>query len=165
MAAAERARLKVAEAQRVPSAVRLSAGLILWYPFRRVVRDTEKLVACLTHLEALPASVLLEGDLRKIPESLRDLFRKMCEVIRMSEALGLHKTRLLAASIDQLGKLGQELTGFADRYEDALKKLRSRVSADEAVHYQEAFEAYQRCDPTPEQATDEDVKREQLLHF
>jgi hypothetical protein len=54
MAAAERARLKVAEAQRrVPSGVRLFAGAILWLPFRTVVRDTGKLVACLTKLEAL----------------------------------------------------------------------------------------------------------------
>jgi hypothetical protein len=165
MAAAERARLKVAEAQRrVPSGVRLFAGVILWLPFRTVVRDTEKLVACLTRLEALPSSVLVEDDLNRIPASLRDLFKKMCEVIQMSEALDLHKTRILGNSINRLGELSQQVSGFADRYEDAQRKVLSRVSKDEAVHYKDAFDAYEHCEPAPEQATDEDVKRE-LLHF
>jgi hypothetical protein len=165
MAAAERARLKVAEAQRgLPAGVRLFAGVILWSPFRRVVRDTERLVECLTKLEALPSSVLVQDDLKKIPVSLRDLFRKMCEVIQISEALDLHKTRMLGTSISRLGELSQQVSGFADRYEDAQRKILSRVSNDEAVHYKDAFEAYEHCEPAAEQATDEDVKRE-LLHF
>lgn len=165
MAAAERARLKVAKAQgRVSTGVRLFASVILWPSFYTVVRDTEKLVICLSQLETLPSSVLLEEDLQRIPESLRDLFRKMCGVIQKSEALGLHRSRLLRVYIGRLGELGQQISGFADRFEDAQTKLQTRVSADEALHYKEAFEAYERCEPASEQATDEDVKRE-ILRF
>jgi hypothetical protein len=165
MAAAERARLKITQAQRrVPSGVRLFASVVLFPSFRTVVHETEKLVACLSQLEAVPSSVLLEEDVGRIPESLRDLFQKMCGVIQKSEALGLHESLFLGTTICQLGGLSQQISGFADRFEDAQKKLRSRVSADEATQYKEAFEAYEGCEPAPEQATDEDVKR-QLLHF
>jgi hypothetical protein len=162
MAAAERARIRVVEAQRVPAGVRLFAAACLYFPFRAVVRDTERLVVCLNKLEALPSSILLQDDLKKIPESLRDLFRKMCEVIQLSETLDLHKTHLVGGYISRLAGLSQQISGFADRYEDAQKKLQSRVSPDEAIHYKESFEAYGRCEPTTEQATDEDVKRELL---
>jgi hypothetical protein len=164
MAAAERTRLKIVEAQRVPTGVRLFAGIILWWPFRTVVHETEKLVTCLNRLEALPSSVLVEDDVKKLPASLRDLFRTMCEVIQMSEELDLHKTRMLGANISRLAELSQQISGFADRYEDSQMKVLSRVSNDESAHYKESFEAYGHCEPTPEQATDEDVKRE-LLHF
>jgi len=164
MAAAERTRLKIVEAQRVPAGVRLFAGVILWWPFRTVVHETEKLVTCLNRLEALPSSVLVDGNVKKIPASLRELFRTMCEVIQLSEELELHETRVLGASINRLAELSQQISGFADRYEDSQKKVLSRVSSEEAVHYRDSFEAYGNCQPITEHATDEDVKRE-LLHF
>jgi hypothetical protein len=159
MAAAEQARLDVTK-----GIENFFSQAILWRRFKTVTNDTEKLIQSLTRLESKPASILLEPDAEKIPESLRDLFRTMCEVLQLCEAEGLHKTVLLRSYIARMGVLSQEVSGFADRYEDAQKKLKSRVSAEEAIQYRDAFQAYRNCDLVTEQATPDDLKRE-LLHF
>jgi hypothetical protein len=159
MAAAEQARLEVAK-----GIENFFGHVVLWQRLKTVTNDTEKLIHALSQVESKPASILLEPGAEKIPESLRDLFRTMCDVLQKSEAEGLHKTLLLRKIIVRIGEQSQEVSGFADRYEDAQKKLRSRVSPEEAVHYRDAFRAYGQCAPVPEEATDDDVKRE-LLHF
>jgi hypothetical protein len=173
MVAAEQTRLDITRATVTAEKVRLDvasgfgnflAQLALWFPFVLVTRITEKLISSLTELEALPSSILLEAEAEKIPDSLRDLFRKMCEVLQKSEADELHKTILLGSHIERLSRLSQEIISFADRFEDAQKKLRTCVCPEEAAHYRGTIEAYKSCKLTPDQATDDDLKSH-LLHF
>ncbi len=160
MAAAERARQKVAEAQsmRLPMGMLVFAEAILWYPFRRVTHDTEKLVSLLEKLESYPSSDVLQEDADKMPESLRELFRKMCEVLQKTESLGLSERKLLRDYFRRMGELSQTINDFAERYEDAHKKLQARVSPQEALHYREAYEAYWNTELKSDQATEDDVK-------
>jgi len=166
MAATERARLNVARTQRhaAPRAVRFIAEACLWYPFFAMTRVTEKLVSLLEEFEARPASVLLEEDVEKMPQELHDLFKRICIVIQQTEAVGLSDGHLLKNNITKLGELSQQINGFAVRFEDAQSKLRARVPTERVPHYQDSFAAYGSCEPAPEQATDDDVKRE-LLRF
>ena len=162
MAATEKVRGAVVKAQ--DGFVRGLGSLILWFPFWAVTRETEKLVSGLTMLETLPSSILLDKEAEKIPESLRELFQKMCEVLQKSEAEGLHKSSVLGGYVARLNELSRIIIGFADRFADAQIKLRSRVLPEQMEHYKESFEAYRNCELMPEQPTDEDVKRP-VLHI
>lgn len=162
MAAAEKARLSIAKAH--DGLVRGLGVMILWFPFSVVTRETEKLVSRLTLLETLPSSVLLEKEAEGIPTSLRVLFQKMCDVLQKANAQGLHESRVLGRSIARLEEFGQQIAAFADRFEDAQAKLRSRVPPEQLDHYMESLDAYRNSTLVPDQATDEDVKR-QVLHF
>jgi hypothetical protein len=164
MVAAEKARIEVEVVKRPDGFVEYIGQFILRFFFRAVIRDTEKLISKLTELETFPSSLLLEKNAENIPTLLRELFRKMCDVLQASKAKDFHKTLLLGPSIERLSELSQLVIGFADRYEDAQNKLRSRVSAEEVTHYRDAFEAYGNSSLMPEQATDEDVKSH-LLHI
>jgi hypothetical protein len=167
IAATDNARLKVAKAQQqsLPRVARVIAECLLWLPFRSVVHQTQKLVGLLEKMEALPSSVLLENEMVTIPQSLHELFRKMCAVIQQTETVGLHDGFVLKTQVARLKELGQQVNGFADRYEDAQTKLRSRVAAEEVSHYQESFAAYGNCGPTPEQPIDDEDVKGELLHF
>ncbi len=167
MAAAEHARLKVAQTQQLttPKVIRVIAELLLWLPFHSVTRDTEKLVSLLEEMEKYPSSVLLEDDTVTIPQSLYELFKKMCAVILHTESVDLHEGFLLKGYIERLRDLSQQINGFAVRYEDAQNKLRSRVPADQVPAYQESFAAYGNCGPKPEQTVDDDDVKSELLHF
>jgi hypothetical protein len=162
MAAAEKARLTIVRAQN--SAYRVIAQTVLWAPFHVVIRETEKLVALLELVETYPSSILLEEDAAAMPQSLHELFRKMCIVIQLSEEKGLHEGFILKHYIPRLGNLTQQINGFAVRFEDAQNKLRSRVPADAVLQYQESFAAYGNCEPVAEESTEDDVKSN-LLRF
>ncbi len=125
---------------------------------------TEKLLSRLATLESQPSSFLLEGEAAKIPQSLRELFRITCDVLERAREEGLHKSFLLGRHIARLESLSQEVIGFADRFEDAQQKLRSRMTPEEAAHYREALETYRNCELKTEQATEEDAKTP-ILHF
>ena len=165
MKTTERVRLTVARTQgyAIPRHIRFLAEVVLWYPFHAVTRDATKLVSLLEKFETCPASVLLEEDVEKMPQELQELFKKVCRVIRQTEVVGLRDGRLLKNNIDKLSELGQQISGYADRFADAQNKLRSRVPAEQVQHYQEAFAAYGNCEPAPEEFSD-DVKRP-LLRF
>jgi len=165
MVATERARLNVARTQKLPGVVSVIAQLALWHPFHAATRETEKLVSLLEKMETYPSSILLEEDAAKIPQSLHELFRKMCAVIQQIELVGLHNAFFLKKNVERLAELGQQISEFADRFEDAQKKLRSRIPAEQIQHYQESFAAYGNCGPTPEQAADDDDVKSELLHF
>lgn len=166
MKATERARLSVARTQEyaIPQHVRLVAEVVLWYPFFAVTRDSAKLVSLLEKFETYPATILLEEDVERMPQELEDLFKKMCRVIRLTEVVGLRDGLLLKNNITKLGELSQLVKGYADRFADAQEKLRSRVPAEQAQHYQDSFAAYRSCEPTSEEFTDDDAKKT-LLHF
>lgn len=163
MAAAERARLDVTRVN-VTKKFGLRGKFALVRPFRDFTRLTEHLVSRLAKLETYPSSFLLEEDAANIPRSLRELFRSMCDLLQKAETEGLQRSFLLKSSIEQMGRLSQEVIGFAVRYEEAQIKLRSRVPADEVQAYGDALEAYRNCDLKSEQATDDDVKTK-LLNF
>jgi hypothetical protein len=163
MAATERVGLDVA-CRHVTHGVSLRRQWSLVRPFRELKHSTRNLVTLLAQLETYPSALLLEEDAAKIPQALRDLFRRMCAVLQSAESEGLHKSFFLRNYIDVLSKLGQEIVGFADRFEDAQVKLCSRAAAEEVSHYQEALEAYRSCDLRTEQATEEDVKT-RILHL
>lgn len=164
MAATERARLNVERAHSIPGIVRALGECILWMPFHRVTRDLEKLVSLLQQMETYPSQILLEEDALKIPQSLRELFQKICVVIQQTKNLELHDGFILTRYIGKLEDLGRQISEFASRYEDAQNKLRSRVAAEDVQSYKDSFAAYGNCAPTPEQATDDDVKTG-LLRF
>jgi len=162
--AADHARLKIVQTQRLPKVISAIAQLSLYFPFRSVMNNTEKLVSLLEEVENLPSSVLLDEDGVKIPQVLDDLFMKMCSVIQTTEVLGLHDGVLLRGVVAQLRDQSQQIHSFSVRYVDAQTKLRSRVPAEHVAQYQEMFAGYSVPAPTPDQAYDEDVKRE-LLRF
>lgn len=162
MAAAEKARLTITKAQN--SAYRVIAQTVLYVPFRVVTRETQKLIGLLEYLETCPSSILLEEEAASIPQSLHELFRKMCIVIQLSEEKGLHEGFILKHYIPRLSDLTQQINGFASRFEDAQNKLRSRVPAEAVPQYQEIFAAYGNCAPIVEECTEDDVKSN-LLRF
>jgi hypothetical protein len=162
MVAAERARQDVEKVQE--RAIRFVAEVILWVPFHRVTNDTEKLIGLLEKLESYPSSILLEERAAGIPASLHELFRIMCDVIQEAKDCRLHNGYILKPYIDKLTKMSEQINSFAIRFEDAQNKLRSRVPAEDVVHFQESFAAYSNSGLVPDQADEEDVKRE-LLRF
>lgn len=160
MAAAERARQKVAEAQhmRVPIGARLIAEALLWLPFRVVTHDIESLVELLGQLQTYPASTVLQEDADKMPGALRELFRKMCDVLQKTEKVGLSDGMLLRRYVKRMAEQSQVINDFATLYEDARRKLLARVPAEEVGHYRDAYEAYWNTDLKSDHATDDDVK-------
>jgi hypothetical protein len=166
MKTTERARLTVAGTQEhaVSRRVGFIAQAALWYPFYALTRDTNRLVSRLDKFEAFPASVLLEEDAEKMPQELQNLFKKMCNLIRQIENIGLSDGLVLRNNLVRLSELSQQIKGYADRFADAQNKLRSRVPEDQVQHYQEAFAAYGNCKPIPDEFTEDDAKS-QLLRF
>jgi hypothetical protein len=166
MKTTEQARLNVARTQThaVPRHIHFLGQAFLYFPFRAVTRDTKKLVSRLEIFESYPASILLEEDVVKMPQELQELFKTMCRVLQLTEAVGLSDGPILKGSVAKLGDLSQQVKGFADRFADAQIKLRSRVPADEIQAYQESFAAYGNCEPSPEQFSEEDRKAS-LLRF
>jgi len=161
MAAAERARREVEKWQ--DRAVRFVAEVFLVWPFAKVTNDIEKLMGLLEQLESFPSSILLEERAVTIPTSLHDLFRTMCDVIKEAERCGFHKG-LLKSHVNRLKQLSQQVSGFAIRFEDAQRKLRSRVPEADAKAYQESFAAYRNAKLVTDEATEDD-ERSELLHF
>ncbi len=161
MAAAERARQDVEKWQE--RALRFAAEVFLYWPFAKVTKDTGKLIGLLEMLESYPSSILLEERAASIPASLHDLFRAMCNVIQEAEEHGLNKG-ILKKNISKLRQMSQQINGFALRFEDAQRKLNSRVPADQIGAYQDSFAAYRNATLVTEDATEDDAKSE-LLHF
>jgi hypothetical protein len=164
MKTTEQARLSIAHQSYAPRHIRILAEALLYLPFRAVTRDTAKLVALLEKFEAQPASLLLDEDVEKMPQKLQDLFKKMCNVIRLTDEIGLSDGFLLRTKVSKLGDLSQQIKGYADRFADAQIKLRSRVPEEQIQHFQESFAAYGNCKPTPDELT-EDTPDNQLLRF
>jgi hypothetical protein len=99
----------------------------------------EKLLSRLTTLETQPSSwFLLQGEGAKIPQSLRELFYITVDVLQCARDEGLTKSFMLGRHFARLGELSHRLYGFANRFEDAQQKLRSRMSPEEAEEYREA---------------------------
>jgi hypothetical protein len=161
MAAAERARQDVEKWQE--RALRFAAEVFLYWPFKKVTGDTEKLIGLLETLESYPSSIFLEERAASIPASLHELFRAMCNVIQQAEDCGLHRG-ILKKNINKLKQMSQQVNGFALRFEDAQRKLASRVPADQVQAYQDSFAAYRNASLCPEDASEDDEKSE-LLHF
>jgi hypothetical protein len=159
MAAAERARLDV-RIKKETSGINLYDRFWLVLPLSLLLYFMKVLLTRLAALEAQPSSFLLERDAAKMPQSLSELFRKMCDLLQKAHEEALHRSRLLGRHIAALEKFTQELGGFAARFEDAQQKLLSRVTPEEAEHYREVLEAYKNCELKTEQATEEDVKTE-----
>jgi len=149
----------------IPKHVGLFAELGLVLPFYIVTHDTKKLVALLERMETFPSSVLLEEDALTIPQSLQELFKKMCTVIQKTEAIGLHDGLFLKKFVKQWADLSQQIHGFAVRYEDAQEKLVNRVPAEQVAAYQASFAAYANCRPKASQGVHEDDRDSELLHF
>jgi hypothetical protein len=161
MAAAERARQDVEKWEE--RAVRLVAEFFLYWPFAKVTSDTGKLIVLLEKLESYPSSILLEERAADIPASLHGLFRAMCNVIQEAEEHGLNKG-LLKKNINKLRQMSQHVNGFAVRFEDAQRKLTSRVAPEEVEAYNESIAAYRSASMVAEVATEDD-ERSELLHF
>jgi hypothetical protein len=102
----------------------------------------EKLLTRLTTLETQPTSFLLEGEGAKIPQSLRELFHITADILQCAREEGLDKSFMLGRHFARLEELHERLIGFADRFEDAQQKLRSRMSPEEAGQHREALEGY-----------------------
>jgi hypothetical protein len=159
MAAAERAQQRTLEVK--PGLVGHLAGLVLFWPFRQVNNETEKLLSLLGKLESYPSAVLFAADGAKIPEALRELFKTMCDVIQGTESLSLHRTLFLKRQVVRLRALSQMINGYAVRFEDVQRKLSDRVPAERVANYQASFAAYADCRPKPSQgASDEDLDSE-----
>ena len=163
MAAAEKARLTIVSAQQVGLLRDCADNFVGSISCSHA--QTEKLISLLEVLETYPSAHLLEEDAASMPQSLHELFRKMCSVIELSEEKGLHEGFILKHYIPHLGNLTQQINGFAMRFEDAQNKLRTRVPADAVPQYQESFAAYGNCEPAVEESTEDDVKSSHLLRF
>ena len=160
MVAAEKARRDVT----MPKGWRVAAELFLWYPFHKVTTKSAGLVSLLEKFETLPSAVLLEEDTKMIPQGLHELFKTMCIVLQKTEALGLSDGIVLKKYTGRLGDLSQQINAFAVRFEDAQRKLMSRIPAEEVPVYRDSYEAYWGSTLKPSEATEDDVKVGQL-HF
>lgn len=161
MAAAETAHRDVVEKAQSDGR-HLLAEAILWLPFRAVTKKSAALVLLLEQFETLPSTVLLAEEAKTIPQGLHELFKTMCIVLQKTEALGLSDGILLKKYIRRLGEISQQINTFAVRFEDAQKKLLSRIPPEEVPAYRESFEAYWGADLKSSEATEEDVKVGQL---
>lgn len=87
----------------------------------------KKILSRLTTLESQPSSVVLEGEGAKIPQLLRELFHITADVLQCAREEGLDKSFMLGRRFARLEELHERLIGFADRFEGAQQKLRSRT--------------------------------------
>jgi len=160
MVAAEKARRDVT----MPKGWRVAAELFLWYPFHKVTTKSAGLVSLLEKFETLPSTVLLQEETKTIPQELNELFKTMCFVLQQTEAIGLSDGIVLKKYMGRLGAISQQINTFAVRFEDAQRKLLSRIPAEEVPAYRDSFEAYWGSNLKSSEATDDDVKVGQL-HF
>src|SRR5205823_4336197 len=125
-------------------------------PIYAMSRDFKELLDSLEKLEAYPSSILLEEEAKNIPEALRNLFRRTCDVMNhvtplVEKPFGF----LFASASSRIVELNQLLVGFADRFEYAQLALRTRVSGNE---YRDSIMGYKNCTLEPDQAVEEDLK-------
>jgi hypothetical protein len=157
MAAALRARLAVQSG---------ANHLFLAAKFRTIAKDFNALINLLSEFEARPSEILLDEQAREIPQRLRILFRKTCDVLEAAEQRKLTQTWLMRDAIDRINNLNQQLAGFADRFEAAQQKLRTFVPKEQVQGYFESLRAYKECELASDVATEDDVKRNDVaLHF
>jgi hypothetical protein len=160
---AERTRIDVTKV-RHSQHLNLFGRLSLVGPFAVLTYLMDKLLSRLAVLETEPSAFLLEGEAAKIPQSLRELFRIMCDVLQKSEQEGLQRSFFLNRMIARLEKQTQVLAGFADRFEDSQRKLRSVVPPEQVEAHRQALQDYIACELKSDEATEEDLKTE-TLHF
>ena len=103
MAAAERARLDV-RIKKETSGINLYDRFWLVLPLSLLLYFMKVLLTRLAALEAQPSSFLLERDAAKMPQSLSELFRKMCDLLQKAHEEALHRSRLLGRHIAALEK-------------------------------------------------------------
>ena len=158
MAATGKVRLAVARGVNILNLARIAIDL------KVAVGLTGTLVVLLKRLEASPSSVLLEGEAQSIPPSLRKLFQATCGMLEQATAKGLDDNWLTKGSLTRIDQLNQQICGFADRFEDAVRMLSTRVTQQEVEAYRASLEAYANCEPASDAPDEADVKSG-LLHF